>query len=113
MIHLIRPRLIAAAIIAILSFAAAGSCRAGDEPLVSNPSPVADGTLTGVVAPNVAPPSQHQTIEAAPPYVLPPVPVYSAEGEGWIGSPLLDRPDAASAPPPGRRVRSLLPRQGS
>jgi len=40
-------------------------------------------------------PSPTMVQDRPAPFVLPPPPDYTASGKGWIGSPLLDRPEAA------------------
>jgi hypothetical protein len=72
-------------------------CRGADGPMISGPKAVAE---TPPVDPNTADQLPYPTPlqERPAPFVLPPPPDYTAIDNGWIGSPLLDRPEAA---PPG------------
>jgi len=75
--------LVAAGLAGLVLFCAVPHCWAGDAP-VAVPSAGAQ-----MVSP---------TPDRPPAYVLPPPPNYSDIDEGWIASPLLERPEAA---PPG------------
>jgi hypothetical protein len=69
-------------------------CRAGDGPMTSSASAVAE---TRPVVPEAAErlPPPTGALDRPPAFVLPPPPDYSAVHEGWIHSPLLERPEAA------------------
>ena len=108
MMHAIRPWLILAAFVLLMLPGAMRPCRGADGPgpVISYPLPVvedpppASGHPTRDVAEAGPAPTLAQDIP--PPFVLPPPPDYSTADheymvpEGWIGSPLLERPEAAS-----------------
>jgi hypothetical protein len=94
MMHTTRRVLLVAAFAILVTSGAAPACRAADDSIVSSFAPSAEGSPASSSATNQLP-TQYTGPEGASSFVLPPPPAYSAACEGWIGSPLLDRPDAA------------------
>jgi hypothetical protein len=72
-------------------------CRGDDGPVIVGASAVIEVAPTDPVTSDQLP-FPTQVLDRPAPFVLPPPPNYSAAGEEWIGSPLLERPEAA---PPG------------
>jgi len=90
-------RLILAVSVGLVPVSASHSCRGGDGPMSSGPN------LSGAAMPVTSLatdqlPTSTSELERPPAYVLPSPPDYTVDGEHWIRSPLLDRPDWA---PPG------------
>ena len=95
MIHRIRPWLVVAAF-AGFAFNCAHPCRGDDGSSISNP-PVIAVVLPAVPVASEQLPAPTPVLDRPAAFVLPPPPDYSAAGEEWIGSPLLERPEAAPA----------------
>ena len=93
MMDAIRTWLILTALAGLGLSCAVPACRADTPSAPSQPTVPQAAPGPASTAELLPPPASVQ--DRPPPFVLPPPPDYSVNGQGWIGSPLLDRPEAA------------------
>jgi hypothetical protein len=98
MMHAIRVWLILTASAAVLLASSAPECHGGDGPTLTNLEPVIEAVPEAPAADEELPaptPVMDRVMDRPAPFVLPPPPNYSGNEHGWIGGPLLNRPQAA------------------
>jgi hypothetical protein len=98
MVHKFGSWLFIAAVAGLVMFCAGRPCRGDDGPMPAGPKAAGESGPVSSSSPDQLP-SPTQMMGRASAFVLPPPRDYFAVNEGPIGSPLLDRPEAAPAGP--------------
>jgi hypothetical protein len=89
MMHTIRPSLVFTAFVVLLLLTGGQRCRGEDGVVLTDAkTPGAAGMPEALSSPA---PGQDRPL----PFVLPPPPNYNVDDQGWVGGPLLERPEAA------------------